>query len=1642
MRSFTKTILAAVLFLVSSGLASAAPTLNVHIQDELGAPVPFVTVAAIEFGMNGPSTYTQVGLTNGSGDASFTLSSGTYGRSYNLYYSSHGFSPSISDQFNNPEYDPNRYVWAMGDTAYFSTFTITQNLTEVGIIRQEFTHATPNKVLFGGVWNMKSQMQGGSGIVVVDVSSNGVLAVDNVPYADANTYNIGLYDPAQNQGIGRNVMTALNAGTPVISYTGSAKLDFEKAVPPARVADEPSKGTGETASGASVEGVMMSTGGVAIPWMGIEIKACQGYEWRNWAHVGEDGRFKLYGLTPGTTYYVSAHGGCTWSHENQESKCFEPYASPNFNVGDICSGSVDHSIVTANDIVYISSDVLFHRVVLNEMPKSIGQIKVYVKSSNGFNMPNANVSVNPDGSPWPTDPLSCSNEQNYMQYFSTNFINSPGLSNQNINTSATGYALLDGLPSGNYMINVWTPFSQNNSNGPSGFNAGDDGEFGFGNNGCGQGCNWSAQHCQGKGRDDYRITITTWTTPTFHVYNSSGVDVGLSSITYIVEAGGVNLNGLVRGTVRFPGITDLSATPIMITLYPQCDNQGPCGAFGNFTAIDGSGAASYDYSINVSTGYSYYMQVKAIGWGRVKNGGGDDRINLTSTGTAVVDMNFTPAGSVSGTLYKPGPNGVGKVVVTPSANQWIWVGVNSERGWSGAQLQKDGTFEMTDVIPGLNRMYINISGGGNSNSEFNYAMPSPTPVVNVIAGSTMSVDVNLVDATLVGATLDITKVPDPTILKRSSNSWDTALGFKVVPVPAGTVLKAETIGKLFFGKGGDEGSQMRYSDPTGPNQEGPCGRSWPGGFCASRMPSPSTYDFYLMRFGDFGDSKSSGTVTGLPWPHYVLLTSSKNVIVDAAHATGLVSAGNGSTTPVSGVSVNLTPATNLSGRGNATLAGSVTADNFFRQPDYDALGGDFEKFMDYLPMTMLYDSNGAFKAAGIVVPPMEWIRQNEEAIDLAFAQGYPQLKAMFDTAPYWGFEIRGLKPLDCFTAVVTTPNYPPYQTKTCVGANTSTTTITVDLDSAVGSGATVSGVVTSTATPAVKLANALVELIGEGVDKSAVTNSSGAYVFEGLPRGTVRLKVSAEGYAQADTEQDLVGSNSYTQNFALTAAGGSITGTVYTQKVPYAKVQSGAQIVAYNDTFNGNTTGATAMIRTLTGSDGTYKLTGLVPGDVYKLFLKVPGKYTLSLTTTAINGNIPDMDFITKAKSFDLEMSVAKTESAFEFTVKNPGDFKTGEARYNTSPYSVTGSTVLAMEKNPATGDLIGKIPLTDLANGITYVLHAAATSYSNKFIEKELQFGKAFKGSAQQHIDEYILGDQSTGDNAAPLVGSEDPSAIVFPPGAVQATGVPTCSSKGEDKDDAAVADKVAALGAEAFAGDLYTVQLTSVSVNDGKSIELSLAYDKNLVDEADVNSLTVARYNDSTGDWEQVTGLATPNKDQGTIKVKLRTLASVLSVKKGAVSPQFNRFDGRQYHIRPQAVGAGGSGTFAVVNSAIAGNAFSGSKMKVFNYPNPFNLKNKAISNNNGAALPGTTNGTVIHVEVPAGNGGPGHVRIYTLAGELVKDIKVDFTAGAYNYVAWDGHNSGGQEVANGVYYGVVEMTGKKPKLKDATFKMAVIK
>jgi hypothetical protein len=1646
MSLFKKMVLASVAAISLSSAVSASTTLNVFIKDQNGNAVGDVTVAAIEFGMNGPTSNSQMDVTPNTGVAKGTVTlTLADNKNYMVMYSTHGYTPSLADQFNNPEYNPDKYVWADGGTRN-SIFTVTSGLTGVGKLRLEFANATANTLLFGGVYNMKSQQQGGSGIVLTDGSGAGFLVVDNVPNAEANTYNIGLYDPQLNRGVGRNVGTALNNN--VISYDTANKSDFDNSIPPARV-DNNTAAASQTSSSGKLDGIVRSSG-TANLWspisrMGVSFRSCNNSMWTN---VDENGRFQLSGLTIGATYYAEAMGGCTWS-QSGPGKCYEPYRSPSIlNNADLCANAPRG----LNDFVYLSSitaQPVYQggasnsenvRIILNEMAESTGAVRICVKSADGFPIPNANVNFNPDGSPWanPGSPCVDNNQANYTF--------NPGFSNKNFNTGPNGCVNASGLPTGNYMVNVWTPFSSGSSM-QSSFNGNGD-DFG-GMNGGGI---WTQAHCSGSGANDYRVYVETnpalGDNQMLHIYNSSGAlvtdgSVALSSITYIVQTTTGSRAGEVKGVVKFPSVVDLSNDPIMITLYGQCkDNSGPCPA-GNFTALSGSGANSYTYSIPVSTGFAYYMNVNSMGWGRVNRGGGDNTIHMESTGTVVVDMEFMRGGIVSGTMYKPDGT-----VFTPANNQYIWVDVNNNNGWSGAQLQKDGTFVITGVLPGLNRVNININGGDSSSTSFDYALPSPTPNVTVVAGSTVTMDINLVDAKYVGPTVNISKLPESTVIM---NGWDQLVGFKLVPLTAGSVFNTGTIIKMLVGGDNDNERKFRYSPPTSAGEnDKPCGEKWPGGFCAAALPSPGVYDFYLMRAGDFGKMDPNQVIADRPYPHFTMITSSKNVIVNAESTLTDVWASTQS--KYQGISVNLTPATDMSARGNARLGGSVVAANFFRQADYDACGGDFDKFVQYLPVVALYnESNGAFNAAGIVLPPPSEIAKHDAEFNLNFMQGYAKFRDFLASLTGGlGYQIRGLEPNKCYTAVITTPNYPHYQKRVCLGGNGTSATLDINLDSAVGAGGTITGVVKST--PALSaIANAAVELTMEGSEtRSVATGADGSYRFDGLSGGIAKVTVTMSSYAVTSAEVSVRGSNSYTQNIYLFNAPGSITGTVYSQKLPFAKVQSGAQIVAYDDTYNGlNQNMPLPLMKTRTGADGTYKLDGLVDGHIYKVFLKVPGKYTLSVSTPATAGLVSGVDFTMLAKPLDIEVfgKMNTERQVYEFTVLNPQDFKTGNVIWGESPLNPAAVSTVTMT-TLSSGELHGEVDLSLLNPNKTYVLQGAAVSYSGKNVVRELLFGKRYKGNADQHIDDLMLGDDSddgTGrknNEAAADRTGDDPSSLVMPAGAlITSTGsatVPTCSFKAEDKDNASVSTKTAAADTGAtVASNLYTVTLSSVAQTD-RPVELTLAYDKSITD---TSGLTMKQYNNSTGKWEDASIVpATVNPVKGTITVKLKKLASVLA--RPGASPQAV-FDGRQYTFRPQSAGSGTTaGTFAVMNYLGGALPNPNGKLKVFNYPNPFNLKSKAMTNNHGATMPATTNGTMIHVEVPAANEGACHIRIYTLAGELVKDISDTCTGGKYNYFAWDGHNSGGQEVANGVYYGVVDLAGKKPDPKNYTFKMVVIK
>jgi hypothetical protein len=251
--------------------------------------------------------------------------------------------------------------------------------------------------------------------------------------------------------------------------------------------------------------------------------------------------------------------------------------------------------------------------------------------------------------------------------------------------------------------------------------------------------------------------------------------------------------------------------------------------------------------------------------------------------------------------------------------------------------------------------------------------------------------------------------------------------------------------------------------------------------------------------------------------------------------------------------------------------------------------------------------------------------------------------------------------------------------------------------------------------------------------------------------------------------------------------------------------------------------------------------------------------------------------------------------------------------------------------------------------------------------------------------------------------------------------------------------------------------VTLSSVNYTQ-KGVDLTLTYPQNGTSLTDIAIYT---FDNAAQKWVSVPGLQTIDPVKGTITAKgLKSLASVLSLKgpggtgvssvsEARASSLMAVSDGHSYRPNAVILRPDDSGLFAVMRpSQLSGGLFTGTILKVFNFPNPFNLQTKSVTLNTTAGvctgLAGTvvTDGTVIKYEIPAsGASGTGVIRIYTLSGRLVREVDAgNVTPGGCYYTTWDGKTRGGQPVANGIYYGVLSIGGSKQT--SGTFKLAVIK
>ncbi len=143
-----------------------------------------------------------------------------------------------------------------------------------------------------------------------------------------------------------------------------------------------------------------------------------------------------------------------------------------------------------------------------------------------------------------------------------------------------------------------------------------------------------------------------------------------------------------------------------------------------------------------------------------------------------------------------------------------------------------------------------------------------------------------------------------------------------------------------------------------------------------------------------------------------------------------------------------------------------------------------------------------------------------------------------------------------------------------------------------------------------------------------------------------------------------------------------------------------------------------------------------------------------------------------------------------------------------------------------------------------------------------------------------------------------------------------------------------------------------------------------------------------------------------------------------------------------RTVSVGVGHASVFVILNAngaVIQGMPYSG-QLFAYNYPNPFDLSIKTVALNNAslAQQSQAIAGTMIHYGLPQGLSGDVEIRIYNVAGELVRTIRDGArSGGSHYYTEWNGANDSGAKVASGVYIARFSVNGR-----EKYFKMAVIR
>ncbi|MDW8056118.1 MAG: carboxypeptidase regulatory-like domain-containing protein [Elusimicrobiota bacterium] len=1130
--------------------------------------------------------------------------------------------------------------------------------------------------------------------------------------------------------------------------------------------------------------------------------------------------------------------------------------------------------------------------------------------------------------------------------------------------------------------------------------------------------------------DDRRIVITSDTFKT--VVYSTASHILVSENTEIIEIDLPDIplvtTATINGMIEFPigenvdiGSVRAMAIPIDPQTHKRLERE-PVYYDTNIHASYTSNQNRNDANLNIKVPIgAYYVDIKSDKWVPAKKYNTTAIITQQGQFWQLPTIKMIKAGRLEGRIKLPD----GSYFVAKSVSgvhlmatiRAINIDADYKEVFHIATWVQDKTkFIAEGVPPGKYTLFVEIKQYfENSGSEKLLYPPIVVHNVRVSAGETTFVEIVAKDGVMCELIAPLPPdVPEVDYTKRSTHS---VLGYGILAIPSDVVLKGNDILMLIRGEGVTEDKYIYF---FGYDKEN---KNWQTG----KLPI-GKYNLYMVMARFYGPDAPANQYNfqNSPDEYLTVISKAENVNVKEEE---LIQGGTFQIMMGAGV------------MGSGIIEGRVKGKNIFLQTDAEKIKNNIMEFFKSLPTVMLYDLEGNWRGYAGVYPKSNNMQELDKWLVAIESGDVEKLNKLVNSddpvvASPVGFYIDNL-PAGKYILICETKNYPPV-TK-IVTVSTGITKVDINFDEDAPQGFTITGYIKDDNNTPVSEANVI--LTHRVINKKVLTDSNGKFVITGLPSGVYKIDVSKTGYATDGIKVSVGTENNKTVHIQLKKATGKIIGKIYVRESGLSKknIFTGAKVVAYNETENVLTPGKyIPSIIVKTDTEGRYIIPDVIVGNTYYVFAFVPERpvhYKLVYVSTDV---IKDIDFTVEPAPPRLKVIMKRTENpyVFKFIIESLRPLvKVPECYYSIGKTFDEQRKVRALPiKGPKnTYELLVELPTYATEEYYTLKIKGFYGMSEEESITETITFSqKSLIDTKKEVVDELaeggsILIDDERSDNTETQLdpGTLIPEEFATMPIGGFLTSLPMFKMSKTSKQ---MFYTLTSRLEDITASDVYEIALSKAQVN--KPFSIALNYDRDKVKEEELKNLRVYYYDpdDTQRPWKVVPGATTVDPLSGTVAVETDTLEPGTTFKTKKTPAKSVVSDG-VYKINP-AAGTSQKGVFAVFKvDPSLGAVYTGTEFKVYNFPNPFDLKEKNVYLSDVIPQNQTTKGTVIKYFLPKGKNGEVKFYIYNLAGELVKTIDEGEKTGGYcYYTEWDGTNDKGDKCASGVYILLAKLKGEK--------------